>query len=93
MLKLLSKHDEWYIWKYYTIKLKKNEKKALMEFEPRHNGKKNGIYTDSDSTYWAIHADNKYFSKPNPICEYASNMFWLQCLQTIKCGHSRIFEA
>ena len=37
--------------------------KALMGFEPVHNGKKNVFSAALNSTYWAIHADNEYFSK------------------------------
>ena len=29
-----------YIWKYYTIKNDEKEMKALMRFEPAHNGKR-----------------------------------------------------
>ena len=54
-----------------------------MEFEPAQSGQRR-FSSGGDSTYWAINADNKYFSKPHLISEYATQMFLFQCLQTNK---------
>ena len=47
------------------------EMKAMMGFEPAHNGKNNEFSAGGDSTYCAIHADNK----PHLTSEYVIQMF------------------
>ena len=46
--------------------------KALMGFEPAHNGKINVCSAASDSIFWAIQDDIKQFSKLHLNAEYAS---------------------
>ena len=45
---------------------------------------KNEFTAGGDSTYWAIHTDNKTFSKARMTSEYATQMFWFKFLQTSK---------
>ena len=70
------------MWKHDTIQMKKKKlMKALMGFEPVHNGKINVCSATSDSIFWAIQDDIKQLSKLHLTTEYASLLFWFQCLQ------------
>ena len=60
--------------KYDAIKMKKNEMKALMGFEPAL-WKINRFSAASESAFSAIQADSKQFSKLHMTAEYASLMF------------------
>ena len=75
-----------HMWKYDTIKMIKKKWKHSWDSNLR-------IMENMFSTFWAIRDDNKQFSKLHLTAEYASLLFWFQCLQTSKCKHGHYILA